>query len=311
MILTVTANASVDKAYRIETPLVDGSVHRVSLCSDSAGGKGLNTARAVITCGEDSLATGFVGGNNGRYLCELANKDGIPEDFVHVSQETRCCINVLEPNGRSTEFLEPGRPVTSANVESLRKKIQALMPQTTVVTINGSAPRGMTPDDYAGLIELIRSYHKPCILDTSGELLARGIQAHPTVIKPNADEISQLLGRPVVSDSEIIEAAVELHKSGIAYVLVSLGGKGAFMVCAKGVFRGYAPKINVLNPVGAGDTLVGAFAVGFVRGYDAREQLRYALSCASASCLAESTGRFDPKIASELLEQTEVKRITL
>ena len=83
------------------------------------------------------------------------------------------------------------------------------------------------------------------------------------------------------------------------------------MVCAEGMFRGYAPKINVLNPVGAGDTLVGAFAVGFVREYDVRKQLRYALSCASASCLAESTGRFDPKIASELLEQTEVKRITL
>lgn len=311
MILTVTANASIDKAYRLEGPLTDGTVHRVITCDDSAGGKGLNASRAIVTCGEDLLATGFVGGNNGRYLCELAAKDGLREDFVRVSQETRCCVNVLEANRRSTEFLEPGRPVTDADVEALHQKIRAHAPQADVVTINGSVPAGITPDAYADLIELVQSYGTPCILDTSGELLKRGVGAHPTMIKPNADEIGQLLGRTITDDADVLSAALELHEAGIENVVVSLGAKGACMACSEGVFRGYAPKIDALNPVGAGDTLVGAFAVGLSRGYDAPERLRFALSCASASCLMEGTGRFNPEIASKLAAQTEVKRITL
>jgi len=39
MICTVTLNTSIDKAYRLESPLVDGTVQRVATCIDSAGGK--------------------------------------------------------------------------------------------------------------------------------------------------------------------------------------------------------------------------------------------------------------------------------
>ena len=123
MISTVTLNASIDKAYQLACPLVDGTVMRVETCIDNAGGKGLNAARAVATCGEKVVATGFVGGNNGRLLCELLDADGIEHDFVHVEAETRCCVNVLEPDGRSTEFLEPGRPVGSEEVAAVRAKI--------------------------------------------------------------------------------------------------------------------------------------------------------------------------------------------
>ena len=109
MILTVTLNTSIDKAYRISSTLERGTVMRVAECIDNAGGKGLNASRSVATCGEKVLSTGFVGGNNGRLLCELLDRDKIPHDFVKVATETRCCVNVLEPDGLSTEFLEPGR----------------------------------------------------------------------------------------------------------------------------------------------------------------------------------------------------------
>ena len=66
MITTVTLNASIDKAYVMDKPIQNGTVMRVSKCHNTAGGKGLNVARAIKTCGEDVLATGLVGGYNGR-----------------------------------------------------------------------------------------------------------------------------------------------------------------------------------------------------------------------------------------------------
>jgi tagatose 6-phosphate kinase len=309
MICTVTLNASIDKAYRISGGLEVGTVMRVLDCTDTAGGKGLNAARAVATCGERVVATGFVGGNNGRLLCELLQRDGIPEDFVRVTAETRCCVNVLDGNETSTEFLEPGREVSATEFARMRERLLSLAAEASVVTIDGSVPHGVSPDDYAGLVEGVRNMGTPCILDTSGVLLERGVKAHPTMVKPNTDEIGQILGRKVTSMSEVAEAAAELHEGGVEQVVVSLGGDGAIMACDEGVFRGIAPKIEVVNPVGSGDTMVGAFAVAMERGMTKPEQLRFAMGCASANCLSKYTGHFNMEDAKRLAEGTRVERI--
>ncbi len=310
MISTVTLNTSIDKAYQLGCPLVDGTVMRVETCIDNAGGKGLNAARAVATCGEQVLATGFVGGNNGRLLCELLDADGIEHDFVHIESETRCCVNVLEPDGRSTEFLEPGRPVGCEEVARMREKVTEIAARADVVTFNGSVPAGAGMDIYRELVSVVRTAGKPAILDTSGTLLVNSLEARPTMIKPNTDEIQAILGRKPESIDEIIAAAREVHeKCGIEKVVVSLGGEGSVMACEEGVFRGRAPKIDVVNPVGSGDTMVGAFAVAIARGMSVEEQLAYAMSCASANCLSASTGHFDMAVADELRASTSVERV--
>lgn len=307
MISCVTLNTSIDKAYRIDHEIELGQMSRVSEAIDTAGGKGLNAARAVAACGEEVMATGFVGGNNGRYLMDLLDRDGIPHDFVEVATETRCCVNLLEPSGRSTEFNEPGRTVTADEFRAFRAKLEELGRRSDVVTLSGSLPAGLAPDTYRLLIEDLRQIGVPSVLDSSGASLMEGIKAKPAMVKPNADEIAQILGHSVRSEQEVIDAARELHAQGIAYVVVSLGGAGSIMACDEGTFRGHAPKIEVVNPVGAGDTLVGAFATGLARKLSAPECLRFAMSRATANCLSPQTGRFDAAIAASLMEKTAVE----
>ncbi|MFZ2755556.1 MAG: 1-phosphofructokinase [Atopobiaceae bacterium] len=309
MITTVTLNTSIDKAYSIEGDLEVGTVMRVTSCIDNAGGKGLNASRAVATAGEDVVATGFVGGNNGRLLCELLEADGISQEFVQVDSETRCCINVLEPSGRSTEFLEPGRPVTNDDLARLAAKVRELALRSSVVTFSGSAPKGVSTGVYATLIEQAKIAGASVILDTSGDLLARGIEAKPTMVKPNTDEIAQLLGRTVSTPEEVVDAAREMHTSGIDQVVVSLGSKGALMACEDGVFQGTPPKIEVVNPVGSGDTMVGTFAAAMSRGLSPVDQLRFAMACATANCLTPSTGHFDLETANRLAKEVRIEKV--
>ena len=310
MITTVTLNASIDKAYRIAQGLEVGSVMRVADAHDTAGGKGLNASRAVATCGEDVIATGFVGGHNGELLRDLLDADGIRHDFVTVANETRCCINVLDANGTSTEFLEPGREVTVADVAAVEDKVRELAGRSDVVTIDGSVPAGADDNVYARLIGIVRKAGKPVILDTSGKLLTESLCARPAMIKPNTDEIAAILGRKPSSLDEIVAAAREVREQhGVEIVVVSLGGDGAIMSCADGEFRGTAPKIEVVNTVGSGDTLVGAFSVATARGLSLPERLRYAMACASANCLTPSTGNFELEVAERLRAQTTVERI--
>lgn len=309
MIVTVTLNASIDKAYYLNSPVIDGTVHRVSVVDNSAGGKGLNASRAIATLNYPVCATGFVGGNNGRYLVELAHKDGITSDFIYTEQETRSCINILEPNGQSTEFLEPGQPVLSKDFLAFKAKLAELAKNAEVVTFNGSIPKGISATNYKELIEETMAAGIPCIVDASGSLLTSCIDVLPTMIKPNTDEIGQLLGRKVSTENEIIKAAQELYKRGIKIVVISLGAQGALMVSDEGTFRATPPKIEVINPVGAGDTLVGSFAVALAQKKPTSECLVFALSCATASCLSAGTGRFDRGVAAKIQKQVSIKKI--
>lgn len=309
MITTVTLNTSIDKAYSIANDLAIGTVMRVTTCIDNAGGKGLNASRAIAACGEDVIATGFVGGNNGRLLCELLEEDGIEQDFVRVATETRCCVNVLEPSGRSTEFLEPGRHVNHDEFVSLRRRVRDLARRSEVVVFSGSVPEGVPEDIYQTFVSDAREAGAKAVLDTSGEFLASGIKALPTMIKPNSDEISQLLGKTVSTPEEVADAAQALHARGIAQVVVSLGAHGALMACDEGVFKGTPPAIEVVNPVGSGDTMVGAFATAMARDLASAEQLRFAMACAAANCLTPSTGHFDIDVAQSLSPRVSVEKI--
>lgn len=310
MITTVTLNASIDKIYTIASELAVGEVQRVATVIDNAGGKGLNCARAVATCGERVMATGFVGGHNGAYLCERLDADGVSHDFVRTEQETRCCLNVIEPNRRSTELLEPGRPVTEEDVNAIERKVRALAATSDVVTLNGSAPAGCGEDIYRRLVAAVHEAGARAILDTSGKLLVGSLDAKPDMIKPNTDEIRAILGRKPESIDEVVAAAREVREHhGVGQVVVSLGGDGAVMSCAEGEFRGVAPKIEVVNTVGSGDTMVGAFAVAMARGLAPAEQLRFAMACASANCLTPSTGNFEMATAQGLMDGTVVEKL--
>lgn len=309
MICTITLNPSIDKAYRLASPLATGEVQRVAQCIDNAGGKGLNAARAVKALGAEVVATGFIGGHNGALLEELLDKDGVAHDFVEVAGETRCCINALDPDGGSTELLEPGRAVDAEDFQRLLDKVSELLDSADVVTIDGSVPAGLDGGAYATLITMAKDRERPVLLDTSGALLERGVEALPTMVKPNADELAQLTGRPTDDMDAVAEAALALHQKGIERVVVSLGAEGALMACADGVFRGICPAIEVVNPVGSGDTLVGAFAVGLERGLGDAENLAFAMGAASANCLSAATGSFDPEKARALTAQTKVERI--
>lgn len=292
MIVTVTLNVAVDKSYVIDTPLRVGEVMRVKTCSNTAGGKGLNVSKVIRLCGEEILATGFCGGFNGAYVEKMLEEKGVKSRFVHVKGETRSCINILAGDHTSTEFLEPGAPVEEEEVDAFLLQFQNLLKGCDVVTMSGSAPQGVPADIYGRMIRMGREAGVKMILDTSGAYLTEGCKALPYLIKPNQDEIAQLLGRKTDREKEMIEAAVELHRRGIPYVILSLGSKGALAVCEDGIFRAVPPTVTAVNTVGCGDSMVGAMAVAIRRNMAPQEMMRYACAVSAANAMNLETGYF-------------------
>ena len=309
MILTVTANAAIDKRYVVEGFGV-GNVNRVKSCVANAGGKGINVARVASIIGEKMTATGFLGGHAGKFISERVEARGLISDFVWCDGESRTCINIWdEVKNQQTEFLEPGFAVTQEDCDRLVAKFETILPDCKVVAISGSVPKGADARLYKRLIRAAREMGKPVILDTSGKLLEECIVEGPTMIKPNIDEIRMLTGRPMNSRSALLEAAQELHDDGIEIVVISLGGDGSLISTADGVYDVKVPKIDAVNTVGCGDSMIAGFAVGMSRGYSIEDSIRLASAVSAANAMRLETGFFVKEYMEMLLPQIVVKKI--
>lgn len=282
---------------------------RVTSCRNSAGGKGLNVARIVKRCGSKVLATGLVGGFNGNYLETLLDKDGIPYKFKHVEGETRSCINILDEKYGSTEYLEPGCEITPEEEKQFMELFPHIIKNSNIVTISGSIPKGVSKDIYGQMVLVAKEMEKQVLLDTSGQLLKRGINSCPTMVKPNKDEIEQLFGIKINGIEDMIAYGKQIFDFGIPYVVISLGGDGALMICKEGVFHGRAPVIDVVNTVGCGDSMVGAFAVALERNSLSREILRYAIAVATANAMSPNTGDFELDKCKKLIKDVKIEKL--
>ena len=179
MITTVTLNASIDKAYVMERAIENGTVMRVKEVRNTAGGKGLNVAKVARICGADVQATGFAGGFNGQYLEDLARRSDVETRFFHVEGETRSCINILDPKYGSTEYLEPGFDVKAEDVDRFLEEFPSIIDGSSVVTMSGSAPRGVPADIYKKLTGIMKQAGIKVILDTSGSYLSESLSGCP------------------------------------------------------------------------------------------------------------------------------------
>ena len=310
MILTVTLNTSIDKLYLVES-IHPETVMRVKEVHNTAGGKGLNVSRVSAKLGEPVTATGFVGGFNGQYLESLISQPLVRCAFTYVQGETRSCINCWDlSNGHSTEYLEPGQPVTQEDIGRFLSDFSARLPEADVVTISGSVPQGVPEDFYCELIRLCRTTGVPVLVDTSGSRLIAAVKEKPVFIKPNEDEIAQLTGHYILSRGEAVQALTELHGSGIPYVVLSMGEEGALLACDQGVFHGRPPKITPRNTVGCGDSMVAGFAVGFARRLPIEETFRMALAVSAANALSLFTGDFDPANYERLYPDVRIEKLS-
>lgn len=309
MLLTVTLNAAIDKRYVVENYRV-GEVNRVKTCTYTPGGKGLNVSKPAAIAGARVTATGFVGGHAGHYIEESLKPFGIESAFYHLPEESRSCVNVWdERNHTQTEFLEPGFTVGETDFAGFLGKFENLLPGADVVAVSGSVPKGLDGSAYRRLVDVCKNAGKKVILDTSGSLLATGIQSCPTMVKPNLDEIRMLTGRDCTDIREMLEAARQLHRGGISYVAISLGGDGSLLVCDEGSFRAKVPPIDAVNTVGCGDSMIAGFALGLAKGLTAPDMLRQASAISAAAALREETGYFLPADRDRLLPQIKIEKI--
>jgi 1-phosphofructokinase family hexose kinase len=289
LITVLCANAGVDKTYEIPN-FATGGYYHPSSASTVAGGKGINVARALAALQQPGVVTGFAGGSNGRFIAGDLLDAGLKTDLVSIAEESRVTINIIDrTHGTQTRVDEVGPLVTPTEIRRLADRWGRNLRTSTMGIIAGSAPRGVNLDLYAELIEIARSIKRPVILDAHDELLARAVDAGPTVITPNLGEMQRLVGRQLSVPDGVVAAATDLVDGGIRIVIVTLGARGAIAVTGSdGILWARPPAIERVSDVGSGDAFVAGFAAASMERRSLEGRLRLAVACGAAN--AETVG---------------------
>lgn len=309
MILTVTLNPSVDISYKMDHLKLD-RVNRVVDISKSAGGKGLNVTRVLSQLGEETAATGFIGGSLGDFIREQMKLTGVQDHFVDVSGETRNCIAVIH-DGNQTEILEAGPEITDNEAATFLEKFANSVKTVEYVAISGSQPKGLAPDFYVQLLEIAAEHQTPVLLDTSGQSLELALKSthKPFLIKPNVEELAALFDHELKTDADIMEALKEPMFEGIEWIVITLGVAGALIKHHDEVYRVQIPKVEAVNPVGSGDSVIAGFATAFSRKLQGEDLMKFGLAMGVLNAMEEKTGSVNPDKVDWCMEQMQVKKL--
>jgi 1-phosphofructokinase family hexose kinase len=306
-------NLTLDRILRIDE-LRPGEVLRFSDATIAPGGKGVNVARVARAMGFPALLVSMSPGRTGRAVVELLGDEGLRVDAVPIAGEARAASIVLERDGRVTVLNEPGPAITAEDWEAYERALDEHVSGHRFLVCIGSTPPGSPPDGYRRLVRLARARGLATLVDAAGDSLVASLEAAPDLVSPSLAEAEGVLhGTPVHpavdQSSEVrdraLEAAAALVQRGATSALVTAGAGVAVCRDSKRWWVD-APSVDVRNPIGAGDSLVGGLVGSLERGEEFRVALQLGIAAASASVETDLPGFVDPKRVLTLIPQVAI-----
>lgn len=285
MIYTFTANPSLDYIIDVDN-FCEGQMNRSSCERIVAGGKGINVSLVLKNLGTDSVALGFVAGFTGKEIENQLVHRNVECGFVHC-EKGNSRINVKIRSANETEINVRGPEISGDNINEIYKKLTVLK-ENDFLVLAGSVPSTVDKNLYLEIMKHLSERKINFIVDATNDLLVNSLSCRPFLIKPNNFELGEIFHAELNYRSEVIPYAKKLQGMGARNVLVSLAGEGAVLVCEDGkIYETSAPKIKVLNSVGAGDSMVAGFVSSYMKTEDYGTAFRFAVATGSASAASE------------------------
>lgn len=289
MIYTITFNPALDYITQVEN-FKTGEINRTKTETILPGGKGLNVSIVLKNLGIENTALGFVAGFTGEELIKKLESQGVKTDFVKVKEGiTRINVKISSLNNNKVEETAlngMGPQITKENIDELLKKISNMIASDFVI-LSGNIPKNLENNIYEKICKILKEKGITFIVDSTQDLLINVLKYNPFLIKPNKEELEETVKCNIHTKEDIINSAKTLQEMGAQNVLVSLGNDGAILITKEGeTYFSEAPKGQVINTVGAGDSMVAGFLAGYYKTKDYEYALKMGVSAGSASAFS-------------------------
>lgn len=303
MIYTVTFNPSLDYIVSVRN-FEEGSVNRASDEMILPGGKGINVSIVLNNLGMESHLLGFIAGFTGKEIERMVSDDGCISEFIKVDNGLSR-INVKMRSEKESEINGIGPAISNSEMTQLLDKLDKLK-EGDVLVLAGSIPASIPDTIYYDIMKMLSDRKIMIVVDATKDLLLNVLPLHPFLIKPNKQELAEMMNLENLSKEDIVKNAFELQKRGAGNVLVSMAGEGAILVTEDGkVYSSEAHKGKVVNSVGAGDSMVAGFIYGYLKNKDYKEAFETGLCAGSASAFSENLATRE-QVEELLIKQREM-----
>ncbi len=285
MIYTITWNPSIDYIVSVKEFRV-GEVNRAVSESMFPGGKGLNVSMVLKNMGVDNTALGFIAGFTGKEIERQVKQAGVRSELIHVP--CGCSrINLKLKSNQETEINGCGPEIKEKEIKELYQKLGQLK-EGDILVLAGNIPNSMPMDSYKKIIKPLAGKGILFVIDAEKELLSQTLEFQPFLVKPNQYELGGLFHVECRTKQEVTIYAQKVREMGARNVLVSMASEGAILLTEEGnIYYMPAPKGEVKNSVGAGDSMVAGFLAGWVEKKDYFYALKKAVSAGSATAFSE------------------------
>lgn len=303
MIYTVTFNPSLDYIVSVRN-FEEGSVNRASDEMILPGGKGINVSIVLNNLGMESHLLGFIAGFTGKEIERMVSDDGCISEFIKVDNGFSR-INVKMRSEKESEINGIGPAISNSEMTQLLDKLDKLK-EGDVLVLAGSIPASIPDTIYYDIMKMLSDRKIMIVVDATKDLLLNVLPLHPFLIKPNKQELAEMMNLENLSKEDIVKNAFELQKRGARNVLVSMAGEGAILVTEDGnVYSSAAHKGNVVNSVGAGDSMVAGFIYGYLKNKDYKKAFETGLCAGSASAFSQNLATKE-QVEELLIKQREM-----
>mgnify|MGYP001025259573 FL=1 len=182
-----------------------------------------------------------------------------------------------------TEINGMGPDIQPEDIQELFNQLDDLT-EKDILVISGSIPSTLPDTMYEQIMERVQKKKIKVVVDATNNLLLKVLKYKPFLIKPNNHELGEIFNVELNTRDEVIPYAKKLQEMGAQNVLISMAGQGAVLVSDNNeVIQSKAPKGEVVNSVGAGDSMVAGFLAGYLETNDYDKAFINGLCCGSAS----------------------------
>jgi tagatose 6-phosphate kinase len=309
MILCLGTTPTVQRTMSFARLAID-DVNRAVDVSEYASGKSVNAARVLHALGVEVLATGFLGGDTGKFMRGDLDRAGIAHDFLEVTAPTRLCITLLDQQaGTATELIQEPGAVEARAYARLIHEFDANLWRTKAVVLSGSLPPGAPVDFYADCVRRANEQSVPVILDARGKPLLAALGFKPYLVKPNREELANTVGLPIDSEDSLRAAMRRMIAMGARWVAVTRGKEGVTLCEGEKFWSLQAPGVQVVSAIGSGDSFAAGLAAGIAEGEDVPQACALATACGSANAMTSRAGHVNAGDVKDLLEKIRIDEL--
>ncbi|MEL6521835.1 MAG: carbohydrate kinase [Pseudomonadota bacterium] len=253
------------------------------------GGAVFNTARALGRLGvETCFFSGFSTDMFGRLLEKTLHDSGVDTDLVHHSDRPTTLAFVELVNGQASYFFyDEATAGRSLSVEDLPPEL----PDVDAMFFGGislmSEPCGATYEalqvwEASSKVIMLDPNIRPSFIADEQTYRTRifRMMALADIVKLSDEDLHWLMG-----PGEVADLASHIIDAGPSVFCYTEGAKGVTAYTRDKRYRALAPKVEVIDTVGAGDTFNAGFLAGLAK---------------TGGLVKESLGQFDLKPALEL-----------